>query len=117
MRFVAFDKLVTTCTTFVIYSPWNGKHSLGTNIDVPLKAICIVERGEKNEIHQISANEAVPMLLQQSNRPLRPIMLPKYLEILENIASKTSFYRMKCNMDPEAALISYQTMTGQTKEI
>lgn len=97
-------------------SPWNGKHGLGNNIDVPLKAICILERGEQNEIQQISANEAVSMLLQQSNRPLQPALLPKYLDILESISQKTAFYRMKCNMDPEAAQIAYQTMSGYVKE-
>lgn len=97
-------------------SPWNGKHGLGNNIDVPLKAICILERGEQNQIQQISANEAVSMLLQQSNRPLQPALLPKYLDILESISQKTAFYRMKCNMDPEAAQIAYQTMSGYVKE-
>lgn len=97
-------------------SPWNGKHGLGNNIDVPLKAICILERGEQNEISQIPAKEAVPMLLQQSNRPQNAQLLPKYLELLENITRKTSFYRLKCNMEPEAALIAYQTMSGNVKE-
>lgn len=97
-------------------SPWNGKHGLGNNIDVPLKAICILERGEQNEISQIPAKEAVPMLLQQSNRPQNAQQLPKYLELLESITQKTSFYRLKCNMEPEAALISYQTMSGCEKE-
>lgn len=97
-------------------SPWNGKHGLGNNIDVPLKAICILERGERNEISRIPANEAVSMLLQQSNRPQQPALLPKYLDILEHISQKTAFYRMRCNMDPEAALIAYQTMSGQIKE-
>lgn len=93
-------------------SPWNGKHGLGSNIDVPLKAICILERGEQNEIHKISANEAVLMLLQQSNRPQQPSLLPKYMELLDNIANKTAFYRLKCNMDPAAAELSYRTMSG-----
>ena len=97
-------------------SPWNGKHRLGSNVDVPLKAICILERGEHNEIQSISAAEAVPMLLQQSNRPQQPVLLPKYLELLENISSMTAFYRLKCNMDPEAARIAYQTMSGCVKE-
>ena len=97
-------------------SPWNGKHGLGTNMDAPLKAICILERGEQNDIRRISANEAVSMLLQQSNRPQQPQLLPKYLELLEGISKKTAFYRLKCNMDPEAALIAYQTMSGHVKE-
>ena len=99
----------------VFGSPWNGKHGLGNNIDVPLKAICILERGDTNEISRISASDALPMLLQQSNRPREVSLLPKYLELLENIAAKTAFYRLKCNMDPEAALISYQAMSGDVK--
>lgn len=107
---------VRSDSIMVCGSPWNGKHCLGSNIDVPLRAICILERGEKNEISQISASEAVPMLLQQSNRPQRPQLLPKYLDLLENIANKVAFYRLKCNMDTEAAVISYQTMSGNVKE-
>lgn len=100
----------------VFGSPWNGKHGLGNNMDVPLKAICILDRGEQNEICRISASEAVPMLLQQSNRPQQTALLPKYFDLLENIANKVAFYRLKCNMDPEAAMISYQTMSGKVKE-
>ena len=40
----------------------------------------------------------------------------KYLELLENLANKTAFYRMRCNMEPEAAVISYQAMSGRVKE-
>lgn len=97
-------------------SPWNGKHHLGRNIDVPLKAICILERGEQNEIRRISASDVVPMLIQQSNRPQRSRMLPKYFDLLESIAKRTAFYQLKCNMEPEAALIAYQTMSGCVKE-
>lgn len=97
-------------------SPWNGKHGLGNNIDVPLKAICILERGEDNHISRISANEAVLMLLQQSNRPQQPGLMFKYMDLVESIANKVAFYRMKCNMDIEAARISYEAMSGNAKE-
>ena len=97
---------------YVCGSPWNGKHRIGRNIDVPLKAICILERGEQNEIHRVSANEILPMLIQQSNRPQQPCLLPKFLELWQGITSKTAFYQLKCNMDPDAALIAYQTMSG-----
>lgn len=92
-------------------SPWNGKHGLGNNIDVPLKAVCILEQGEHNEITRISAKDAIPMLLQQSNRPQQSALLPKYLELLEHLTDQIAFYRLKCNMDPEAARIAYQTMS------
>ena len=96
-------------------SPWNGKHKLGANIDVPLKAICILERGEENEIHRISSSEALLMLLQQSSRPQNPGLLPKYMELLDKLANKTAFYRLACNMDPSAAELSYSTMSAATE--
>lgn len=93
-------------------SPWNGKHNLGTNICVPLKAVCLLERGQENEIRKISAEEALMMLFQQSSRPQQPDLLPKYMELLGRIANKAAFYRLACNMDPEAARLAYDTMSG-----
>ena len=94
-------------------SPWNGKHRLGSNISVPLKAICILERGEKNEIAPISAKEAVMMLMQQSCRPMDGRKMPKYLELLDGLSRRVAFYRLKCTIDPEAAKLSYETMSGK----
>lgn len=107
---------ITPDEIYVYGSPWNGKHHLGSNIDVPLKAICILERGVQNEIRRISPKEAVGMLLQQSNRPKRPTLLPKYMDLLESVANIAAFYRLKCNTEPEAAEISYRAMSGNVKE-
>ncbi|MBO4471084.1 MAG: hypothetical protein J5841_04965, partial [Clostridia bacterium] len=42
----------------VVYgTPWNGKHRLGTNAVVPLKAVCILGRGERNSIRGITREE------------------------------------------------------------
>ena len=36
---------------FYVYgTPWKGKHNLGSNVKVPLKAICFLNRGEENSI-------------------------------------------------------------------
>ena len=97
-------------------SPWNGKHGLGRNMSVPLKAVCILERGEENRIRKISAKQALPMLVQQSNRPMDSRWMLKYLELLDKLASGVAFYRLACNMDPQAALVSYQAMSGSGKD-
>ena len=97
-------------------SPWNGKHKLGTNICVPLKAICVLERGEENVIRPISAVEALPMLMQQSQRPQKPENFHKYMELIDQLAGKTAFYRMACNMDPQAAEVAYRAMSREGKE-
>ena len=97
-------------------SPWNGKHGLGNNLCVPLKAVCILERGEENRIRPVSAKQALTMLVQQSNRPMDRKWLPKYLELLDRLACSVEFYSLACNMDPRAALVSYQAMSGNGKD-
>lgn len=93
-------------------SPWMGKHRLGSNIGVPLKAICLLERGEENKIDPIAPQEAVLMLMQQSCRPMDKRKMPKYLELLDGLSQKVDFYRLKCNMEPEAAKLAYEAMSG-----
>lgn len=90
-------------------SPWNGVHKLGNNISVPLKAICILERGQTNKIEKISFKESLFMLLQQSSRPAKNI--EKYMELIEQFSDNISFYRMECNTDLEAAQIAYEAMS------
>jgi len=97
-------------TVTVFGSPWMGKHGLGSNIAVPLKAICILERGKENQIQRIDAKSAVPMLLQQSNRPMNKKLLPKYLQLLDDLSGQVDFYKMACNMDVQAAVIACEAM-------
>ena len=92
-------------------SPWNGKHKLGNNIQVPLKAICILERGEENHIKEIPPKEALPMLIQQSARPSDPKKMGKYMELIDRLTQKVKFYRMQCTMDPAAAQMAYEEMS------
>lgn len=92
---------------FVHGTPWNGKHNLGENITVPLKAICILERGEKNRIERIHPAEAFPVLWQQTNRASGTEIA---LQLLEKTVATVPIYRLQCNMNPEAAQIAYDAM-------
>lgn len=95
----------------IVYgTPWNGKHNLGNNMSAPLKAICILERGETNTIERLSAAEAFPMILQQSNRSIDADKMIKTLEWLEETLRRVPTYRLKCNMDIEAAKVAYEGM-------
>lgn len=99
--------------TEVCGTPWNGKHDLGTNCAVPLKAICILERGETNEISELAPKDALPSLMQQSYRPDNPRTMLQLLKVIDKMAQNVKFYRLRCNMDPEAAKLSYETMLGK----
>ena len=89
-------------------TPWNGKHRLGENICVPLIAVCVLERAETNRIEPISSNEAYPVLLQQTYRPMDRETLRRTLVLLDKFRSQVRFFRLQCNMDPEAAKVSYE---------
>lgn len=91
-------------------TPWSGKHRLDTNTSAPLKAICILERGAENGITPIPAREALPMLFQQSTRPPENAQMPAYMDLIDGVARNVEFYRLRCNMDPDAAQVAYEGM-------
>ena len=93
-------------------TPWNGKHQLDTNVAMPLNAICILERAPKNEMVPISFSEALPMLIQQTYRPHDISSMQKTLALLALLKNSVRFYRLGCNMDPEAAEVAYRTLTS-----
>lgn len=101
---------VTDSGVTVYGTPWNGKHRLGNNISVPLRAICVLEQAVENSIDEISGREAVPMLLQQCYKPAEPESLRKTLMLLDRMTRIVRFYRLWCNMDQRAAEVSWQAM-------
>ncbi|MCR5648869.1 MAG: hypothetical protein K6F67_04965 [Oscillospiraceae bacterium] len=94
-------------------TPWDGKHRLSSNISVPLKAICILERSETNYMEPLRREEAYPMLLQQTYRPSDVAAMTRTLGIIDRISASVSLWRLRCNMDPEAARISYGAMSAE----
>ena len=95
----------------VVYgTPWDGKHRISSNVSVPLKAVCILERAEENRIKRITKQEAYPMLMQQVYRPSDTDAMRRTLELIDSM--DTDIYRLGCNMDISAAELSYETMKG-----
>ncbi len=103
---------ITDSGVIVYGTPYNGKHHLGCNMSVPLKAVCILTRGEENSIVRIDKPEAYAMLLQQVYRPQDPLQMAKTLKLVDKLAASTELYRLACNMDIEAAEVAYNAMKG-----
>ncbi|MGN0793542.1 MAG: hypothetical protein ACI4MG_03600 [Aristaeellaceae bacterium] len=93
-------------------TPWDGKHHRSANIACPLKAICILSRGEVNRIQPIDKKAALPMLCQQSYRPGEPAALRKTLSLVDRLGSSVRLYHLRCNMEPEAAQVAYDGMNA-----
>lgn len=108
------DKPLIDVTEPRVYgTPWDGKHHLSTNTSVPLKAICILERGRENSIEKLTVEEAASTIIQQSYRPRDMRQMQLMLAQLAVLMGKVAFYRLRCNMDPSAARLSYGVMSGR----
>ena len=93
-------------------TPWNGKHHLGENIAVPLKALCILQRGEENQIAQVTKQQAYSMLIQQVHKSADPAKLARTLQLIDRLAERVSLYQLQCNRNPDAVTVSYHAMKG-----
>ncbi len=111
------DKPLLRCTDggVIVYgTPWDGKHHRSTNTSVPLKAVCVLERGKENRITPLDRHEAFPLLLQQSYRPSDPALLQRTLALVSRLSAGVKLYRLQCNMELSAAKIAYAGMKGET---
>ena len=95
----------------VVYgTPWDGKHRLSTNTCVPLKAICVVNRGEENYVTVADKKSVYPRLLQQIYRPSDGKLMGETLKLLGQLSKSVELYELYCNMEPEAARVAYEGM-------
>ena len=93
-------------------SPWSGKHGLASNIRVPLKGICLLQRGKENQIRSIGAGAALPVLGHQAHRPEDGALAETAMALVERIAETVPLWELQCNMDLEAARVSYGAMAA-----
>ena len=96
----------------VFGTPWNGKHRLGCDIAVPLRGLCLLERSETNHIERIRPMAFYPRLMQQAYRPVNPAGTARVLTLLDTLFAAVPVYRLGCNMELDAAKLSYETMKG-----
>ncbi len=93
-------------TLYVCGTPWNGKERMGCNKNVPLTSICKINRSETNRIERANPSAFIPTLLEQMHRT----DYAKQIRILEQIAKTIPFYDLYCNMEDDAALLSFREM-------
>lgn len=101
---------VTETGVIACGTPWQGKENYGRNINVPLKAICVLERDTCNHIEPITAKEALSSLFQQTYRPRDPAAMLKTMKLIGALGERVALYRLGCNMDEAAAVVAYEGM-------
>ena len=103
---------ITADEAFIYGTPYDGKHHRSTNVKVPLQAICLLQRGAQNSIHQISSREAFPRLIQQVYCPQDRVSFQRTLELIRALTQRVRLYELHCNMDPDAARVAFEGMGG-----
>ena len=91
-------------------SPWNGKHGLSTNICARLQGICFLQRGTENKIYAVTPKEGIAELRRQLYTPTDEALVKKGLALVDRLAQLVPLWQLRCNMQPEAAEVSYRAM-------
>lgn len=97
-------------------TPWSGKNDISVNTGVPVAGIAMVERAEENEITPWSGKDAIFAIFTQVNRPRDMEFRVKLLELLDKLITQVPVWKLRCNMDPDAARVSYQAMSARRKD-
>ena len=98
---------------YIYGNPWAGKEGLKANIKVPLKHICQIVRSETNHTEPMTKQEGINLLLNQIYMPLDPMARIKTLQLINRIAESVNFWKISCNMDDDAAEVSYKAIFGE----
>ncbi len=96
-------------------TPWAGKEGLQTNARAPLSAVCFLSRGEENVVFPMQKEEVLLSLLPQIYIPKDGEGMGLCLEMLDKLIASTDFYKVRCNMEPEAAAVCYRAIFGKEK--
>lgn len=91
-------------------TPFSGKNKLSVNAKIPLKAICILERGEENHIRRIDPREAILFFLTQTIRPKDAERMDMLLKFIDGLLETIPVYKMQCNISTDAAITAYEAM-------
>ncbi|MCD8105513.1 MAG: hypothetical protein LUF35_11075 [Lachnospiraceae bacterium] len=93
---------------YVCGTPWHGKERLGCAEIVPLKAICLLERGAKNEIALADTDKVLDKIFNQVLLPEDVEQMIKQLDLMDRLIREVPIFNLKCNMSREAALVAYR---------
>lgn len=94
-------------------TPWSGKYDINVNMGVPLAGIAMIEQSPVNEIVPFTGAKAVMSILDQTLRPANKEQREKLMDLVVSLLSEVRVWKLKCNMDPEAAIVSYEAMSGE----
>lgn len=92
-------------------TPWSGKTDQNINMKAPIAGICFLHQAKENEIKPFTGSKVIFSIFEQTARPRGAEERAKILELTGKLVEKVPIWQMGCNMNPEAAYLSYSTMS------
>ena len=93
-------------------TPWAGKEGMQTNAGAPLCGICMLSRAAQNSMRPIKQDERLTALAHHVYFP-HDARAAKTVALLASMTASVPTYALGCNLLPEAAHLSYTTMTKE----
>lgn len=113
VKIINGDKPIYRYIDGILYAygtPWCGKEGWQRNTRARLKALCYIERAEKNSIEKITPRESVMRMLKQVLIPKDADEVSKTLALVDRMLNDIQSWIIKCNISSEAALIAYNAL-------
>lgn len=93
----------TEGTWWMYGTPWHGEAELAANVKAPLRALLLLERGERNALQEVPPAEAVSSLLARSFVPFHDAgLMAVTLQLLEDLTREIPCLRLPFVPDAEA---------------
>ena len=94
-------------------TPWCGKEFYHNNIKAKCKALGFINRSETNYVKEVTKNEAFKFLSHQILLNDEEEALSKQMELFDKFIKYIDIYNIYCNMDPEAAKVTYENILNK----
>lgn len=118
-RIINDDKPVLRLEDGVWYAhgtPFSGKNNESTNTKAPIRAIVFIKRGQENKVSKIAPAEAVKLIFKQLLSAVDRDFGFKLLEKIDLLLTMVPVFSLECNMDDEAAIVSYNEIERLIKD-
>lgn len=98
-------------------TPWCGKDGININMKVPLAGICFLKQATENKIRRLASLEALSLFLPQTLRRFKDSENTALLmQHLDKLIREIPIFELENRPEPEAALLSYETMRRAAEE-
>ena len=72
-----------------------------------------MKQGNENQIQQVTGDQALALMLNNTWRPRSNEEMNLLLDMMEQVVWQINVYEMSCKREPEAAKLSYRVMKGK----